>query len=164
MSCILCSDLGVPDHLCSFDKDLNIPFEDNEKLYRRISNEFPQNTDEITSEHLKRMFPLDRDSYNRSELSNPEDVFIDDKGIRYDNHHCIILPINSVNTINHDVPDNNKNSRIFSLVVRYDVLDCNYSHCEIDCYMDGNKIDPKKNPPSAKLFMRDQLKRIISYQ
>lgn len=163
MSCDNCIELGVPEHLCAFDKEEKVAFDEEEVLYRRIPGNLPRSIEELSAEHLNAIFPLRNDSYNRSKLSNPEDVLVDHEGRKYENHSSISIPIKEVNSIKMDVPDNDKNSRVFSLVVRGDILHCNYSHCEIDCYKNGDIIDPTKNPRASKLFMRDQLKRILKF-
>ncbi|MDR6734168.1 hypothetical protein [Sphingobacterium sp. 2149] len=163
MSCDSCTILGVPEHLCAFNKEVDVPFEENEVLYRRVPNSLPSENDKLTAEHLKQIFPLRSDSYNRSLFSEPGDVLIDHLGNHYPNEVSISLPIQEINSISFSVKDSKLGERVFSLVVRGDILDCNYSHCEIDCYQDGVKIDPNSNPRSSKQFMRNQLKNLIRF-
>lgn len=164
MSCESCISLGIPEHLCSFNKEEPVSFVEDELLYRRFHNNIPKNVNELTAEHLNKMFPLRNDSYNRSNLSKPQDVFIDENGIKYNDHFCASFSISRINSITINVPDNSSALRLFSLLVRIDKKDCNYAHCEIDCYMNGLLIDPNKNPRSAKMFMRNQLKRLLRFE
>ncbi|MGJ1431596.1 hypothetical protein ACR79M_08465 [Sphingobacterium spiritivorum] len=163
MSCEICLSKGVPEHLCSFDKTKELPFIDDECIFRRISNDLPISFDSNKPTDLHHFFPLKNDSYNRSTISNPNDVLIDDNGINYDNHSIFSILISDINSISKDVPNGKDEYRNFSLKVVYCPLDCNYAHCEIHCFLNGQRIDPKLNPKSAKLFMRDQLRRLLRF-
>lgn len=161
MSCDSCTEKGIPVHLCSFGKNENVPFIENELIFRRVSKKIVTEFDDLNIVQLQSVFPLKNDSYNRSTLSKKEDVLIDDLGETYPEDNIISLDINAINSISNNVLDNAKNSRIFSLRVEYKPLQCNYAHSEISCYLDGVKIEPGGNPKTSKLYMRHQLKRLL---
>lgn len=165
MSCDACTELAIPEHLCSFNKERDVPFEENEILYRRINSDIPDDIGLFSKQNLDKVFPLRNDSYNRSKFSNPQDVLIDANGTVYPEDKVISLKINLINSIEKTVPDSKNSERVFKLQVVSEIVDCNYAHCEVKCFMNGELVpNPEGNPKSSRSFMRDQLKRLIEFE
>ncbi len=155
MACEDCIKLNIPERLCIEGKPLDVPFSQDELLYRRIDVDIDEYIQGIELRKVEKIFSLQNDSYNRSSLSNPEDVLIDEFGFAYDQHGIISISLKNFSIeceiISQDQP------KTFSLKAVFDPKKCNYAHCEINAFINNVKMEEKRPPKSAKIFFRRAL-------
>jgi hypothetical protein len=154
MDCNDCVKIGIPKRLCTSNKP-KIDFVDNtEELYRR--HDFTGTEVELKEriDIFDRLFKIHDDSYNRSSLSIAQDVLLNDNpDLEADIYSkCGIIKLLIDKLQKKAIHQINNDPRVFTLVPIHDPKDCNYSHCEIHCYVDG--IKATKKPKSINTVFR----------
>ena len=158
MLCESCQALGIPDRLCSEDKPNIFYFKADEILYRRTSENLPDDILKTDLKIVERIFKLEDDSYNRSSVSEPEDVLINDKGEIFHDYSVIGIPLNSLASLEDFEYDDGKH--VCKFVPEYSPLPCNYAHSEISCYIDDIKRDGNKPPKSVRRYFREEIMKL----
>jgi hypothetical protein len=157
MNCDDCKTLGIPERLCKGDRVNITEWEDSELLYRRHNNKGKREDLIKDPEVVLDMFKIHDDSYNRSSLSRPEDVLLNDDN-KYSPDIYVdygIIQISVSELVSKCVHQINNDNRVFQLVAVHDSKDCNYSHSEIHCFVDGVKAT--KKPKSLNAVFRQIL-------
>lgn len=154
MPCQNCIELDIPEHLCSEGKDGNVPLIVNETLYRRFDKKVPDGIlpKDYGQEYQQAFFKFNNDSYNRSNFSSPEDVLIDSSGKKHLSSGIFsiqagILPLEGNYNINNDVA-------VCRIEFNHVHEECNYSHCELHCFVNNIKKDKGDPPKSLKSVFR----------
>lgn len=161
MICEECKQLGIPEYLCKNDKPLIENFANDESLYRR--HPFKGTKQELKDKEdiINEIFKIHDDSYNKSSLSNAIDVLLNDNPQYHKDIYLKhgIIKVNVANLLNEAVHIIDNDPRKFSLVPIHKPIDCNYSHCEIHCVVDGVKA--AKKPRSVNTVFRKILSNIF---
>jgi len=160
MACSDCLKLGVPVHLCAEGKPAQMPFVEDELLYRRHDENIVCELIELDLKIVERIFRLKNDSINRSTLSKLEDVLIDDNGRSYLKYGILSIPVKDLSQ--EFVYDSNGRKKTVRLVAEHVPLECNYAHAQISCYIDGVLKEDGRPPDSAKVFFRRHFLRCAS--
>ncbi|WP_299289423.1 hypothetical protein [uncultured Mucilaginibacter sp.] len=146
--------MGIPEYLCKNDKPIINTFGQDELLYRRhycIGTEVDIKDSKDT---ITQIFKIHDDSYNKSSLSHPLDVLLNDnpnypKDV-YLNYGVIKINVSKLLEVGlHQI---NNDLRKFTLAPKHIPTDCNYAHCEIHCLVDGFKAE--KKPKSITTVFR----------
>lgn len=155
MACEECINLDIPERLCSDGKALDIPVDPKEFLYRRTPDVLDGDLTKLDIKIVERLFALLNDSYNRSEFSNPEDVLIDEFGVKYPNNG--IIAVNLID-FNKEMVFNIANEpKQVKFEAVFDPKACNYAHCEVWSFVNDTRIEGNKPPKSARAFFRKQI-------
>ncbi len=163
MACEKCTELSIPENLCSENKvEKKVIIDSTERLYRRFSMAIPKDLpiSALDLSYQKLFFRFNRDSYNRSAFSIPEDVLIDSSGKRYDSDGIFSIEASSLPI--QDQYDTNIGTSMCKIEFSHEAEDCNYAHCELHCYVDGIRKDKNAPPPSLKTVFRRMLLKNIT--
>ena len=158
----ICDAFGIPKHLHKNGRDVDPNFLKEECLYRRFSNKMPPANwykDEGNKKNISAsLFPLNSDSYNRSKYCKAEDVLYNDSS---ENHYLLAgiftIRVSKIEQVK-DINTENEPKRKFTLMVEHTPKECNYSHSEVFCYENGNKLPYGGQPTkSIRMVIRDYL-------
>lgn len=162
MSCQKCLDNNIPEHLCSIGKSDDIPFENEEFLYRRFKpSTIPYDLLKLDAEIISRIFSFKDDSYNRSKLSEPKDVLINSDGKIFEDHEILGVKYQDI----HEKTFQGNSDNIlkqFKLIAHFSPEDCNYAHTEIHVYVDDKPHKLDEPPKNVRKIFRQHLLKIIS--
>lgn len=154
MPCQDCIELNIPQRLCSEGKESPVFIGKDEFLYRRFDKKVPDGVlpKDLDLEYQKAFFKFNNDSYNRSGFSEPEDVLIDSGGVNHSTNGIFqvraeLLPLEREY-------DTNNGTSLCRIEFNHVSEECNYSHCELHCFVDGVKKDKNAPPASLKLVFR----------
>jgi hypothetical protein len=173
MPCEDCLAKGLPESLCSDGKPSPLDFEEAEIIYRRHTE--PGNVAALKglkeNEIGRSIFKIEDDSYNRSLVSSADQVLLNENPTEakdlnyYSNWGIIGLSVEIVNSIGGIVKLNNVDTEC-TLQVHHTPTDCNYSHCEIFVFLNGERRigkAPKSVTPFVRRTLQAQLNVIKEY-
>lgn len=155
MPCQECISLGIPEHLCLEGKDLTVPFDDDEVLFRRHNEVLIGDLKNLDLKIIGRIFKLENDSHNRSKLSNETDVLINESGKSFPTYGIVSIPVRNLSKKLEFEYDNG--TKKCTIEPRFVPSNCNYAHSELWCYIDGERRVDGKPPNSAKQFFRREI-------
>lgn len=152
----ICKSLGIPYHLWRNGRPQIDYFSDNELLFRRFYvpgtvKDFVNNAQYSIS-----IFDIKDDSYNRESLcKSAEDVLYDSNGTHYANYGILALRVGTIHGFSF-VYKSDKGMHNTQLITNHRPEECNYAHCELWFFNDGERIVENK-PKSAKKIWRRKL-------
>jgi hypothetical protein len=158
----VCKSLGIPHYLCKNGRSPLTYFGKNEFLLRRfnvkgrVKNFIDINTRQPIVKISNEIFQLNNDSYNRSIFCRvATDVLYNDRvvdnGAHYTSHGVLSISIGSIVGV---ISPLNQNGSIKHCELRpiHTPMECNYSHCELQYFVDGTLYESR--PKSANTFFR----------
>jgi hypothetical protein len=155
----MCSVPGIPLHLHRDGRPLDNFFSPCEIIYRRfkIKNEPEDWESEGISE---RVFVLDRDSYNRSKYSFPEDVLLNVNALTQEEHFydwgIVGIPYSALFARTFDVTINKVDMR-FIVFLSHSPEECMYPHLEMLIYDAATNTPAPSRPRPIKMAIRSLL-------
>lgn len=156
----VCSKLGIPDYLHCNGRSKDDNFNDDESLYRRFFIKAPYEEWEKNNQTSASIFPVQNDSYVRSEyVKEPIDALYNDRevdeGSHYYNAGILEVKILPIKQFKYSI---NGQPRKFILQPSHEPTTCIFPHSEVHVYENGNRIDSNK-PRSVNLAIRVELIR-----